>query len=61
MLLFIKDMIIWDTLYCTQENYSFFDVCTTVKPVLSSHSKKDKTKVLMANGSLMKVNTFDLH
>ena len=40
----------------------------TVKPVLSGHSKIDKTKVLMANGSLMKVesiaeccNTFDLH
>ena len=46
---------------------------STVKPVLSGHSKKDKTKVLKANGSLMKVgsiaecskrafcNTFDLH
>ena len=45
----------------------------TVKFVLSGHSKKDKTKVLMAIGSLMKVksiaecsfgaycNTFDLH
>ena len=45
----------------------------TVKPVLSGHSKIDKTKVLMTNGSLMKVesiaesskrafcNTFDLH
>ena len=27
----------------------------TVKPILSGHSKIDKTKVLMANGSLMKV------
>ena len=45
-------------------------VQTTVKPVLSSHSKIDKTKVLMRNGILMKVesiaecspcNTFDLH
>ena len=27
---------------------------TTVKPVLSGHSKIDKTKVLMENGSLMK-------
>ena len=46
---------------------------TTVKPVLSDHFKKDKTKVLKTNGSLMKVesivecslgafcNTFDLH
>ena len=35
----------------TDEDY------TTVKPVLSSHSKIDKTKVLMANGSLMKVES----
>ena len=41
---------------------------TTVKSVLSGHLKIDKTKVLMENGSLMKVeiiaeccNTFDLH
>ena len=27
----------------------------TVKPVLSGHSKIDKTKVLKTNGSLMKV------
>ena len=41
----------------------------TVKPVLSGHSKIDKTKVLKTNGSLMKVesiaeafcNAFDLH
>ena len=45
----------------------------TVKPVLSGHSKIDKTKVLKTNGRLMKVesivecskrafcNTFDLH
>ena len=45
----------------------------TVKPVLSGHSKTDKTKVLKTNGNLMKVesiaecslgalcNTFDLH
>ena len=44
-----------------------------VIPVLSGHSKRDKTKVLTKNGSLMKVesiaecslgsfcNTFDLH
>ena len=47
---------------------------STVKPVLSSHSKIDKTKILMTNGSLIKFesiaessplgvlcNTFDLH
>ena len=45
----------------------------TVEPVLSGYSKKDKTKVLNTNGSLMKFesiaecsleafcNTFDLH
>ena len=46
---------------------------STVKPVLSGHSKIDKTMVLKTNDSLMKVesiaecslgafcNTFDLH
>ena len=46
---------------------------STVKSVLSSHSKTDKTKILMTNGNLMKVqsvaecslgafcNMFDLH
>ena len=29
----------------------------TVKPVLSGHSKKDKTKILMTNGRLMKVES----
>ena len=39
----------------------------TVRPVLSCHLKIDKTKILMTNDSLMKVesiaecNTFDLH
>ena len=30
---------------------------TTVKPFLSGHSKIDKTKILMTNGSLMKVKS----
>ena len=30
---------------------------STVKPVLSGHSKIDKTKILMTNGSLMKVES----
>ena len=47
---------------------------STVKPVLNGHSIIDKTKILMTNGSLLKVesiaecspfgafrNTFDLH
>ena len=32
-------------------------IACTVKPVLSAHSKIDKTKILMANGSLMKVKS----
>ena len=32
-----------------------FEVSYTVKPVLNCHSRIDKTKALMANGSLMKV------
>ena len=30
---------------------------TTVKPVLNGHSKIDKTKIFMTNGSLMKVES----
>ena len=49
------------------------DMTITVKSVLSGYSKIDKTKVLMTNGCLLKVesiaecslgafcNTFDLH
>ena len=32
-------------------------ISTTVKPVLSGHSKIGKTMILMANGSLMKVES----
>ena len=61
---------------CAIHAYSVLPIhlWTTVKPVLSGHLKIDKTKVLMENGSLMKVesfaecsplgafcNTFDLH
>ena len=48
-------------------NNCIFIYCT-VKPVYNSHSKIDNTKILMVNGSLVKVesigafsNTFDLH
>ena len=40
-----------------------FELCmakvksNTVKPVLSGHSKIDKTKILMTNGSLMKIES----
>ena len=33
------------------------EIYSTVKPVLSSHSKIDITKILMTNGSLMKVKS----
>ena len=54
-------------------NQTYISKTYTVKPVLSSQSKIDKTKVFKTNGSLMKVksiaecslgeffNTFDLH
>ena len=33
------------------------EITITAKPVLSGHSKIDKTKVLMTNGGLMKVKS----
>ena len=47
--------------------YGGDSVVITVKPVLSGHSKIDKTKILMTKGSLMKVESiaecspFDMH
>ena len=35
----------------------FFFISNTVKPMLSGHSKIDKPKILMTNGSLMKVES----
>ena len=64
---FFKEFLL--LLFFSQRLNGYF----TVKPVLSGHSKIDKTKVLKTNGSLMKVesiaecslgafcNTFDLH
>ena len=56
----------WALMYSCKILYAFL---ASVKPVLSGHSKIDKTKILMANDSLMKVAsiaecspwTFDLH
>ena len=42
--------------YCTLSGFPV-EKQHTVKPVLSGHSKIDKTKVLMTNGSLMKVES----
>ena len=39
----------------TPQNRKYMSLINTVKPALSSHSKKDKTKILITNGSLMKV------
>ena len=38
-------------------NATYEETDGTVKPVLSGHSKRDKTKVLKTNGSLMKVES----
>ena len=50
--------------YYVQHSSPFFylvklqhSIVSTVKPVLSSHSKIDKTKILKTNGSLMKVES----
>ena len=41
----------------TPQNRKLMLVVNTVKHVLSSHSKTDKTKILRTNGSLMKVES----
>ena len=56
---------------CNHVNGAMGRFKDTVKPVLSGHSKLEKTKILMTNGSLMKAesiqslgafcNIFDLH
>ena len=40
---------------CLIEKLLMRTTTNTVKPVLSGHSKIDKTKILKTNGSLMKV------
>ena len=40
-----------------QNQYVPHLIYTTVKPVLSGHTKIEKTKILMTNGSLMKVKS----
>ena len=42
--------------YFLNKFFKRYVVCTA-KPVLSSYSKIDKTKILMTNGSLMKVES----
>ena len=43
--------------YSATDGKIFYKLPVTVKPVLSGHSKIDKTKNLMTNGSLMKVKS----
>ena len=58
------------TLYASEDEFMWLFDAYTVKPVLSNHSKIDKTNGLKTYVSLMKVqsiakrafcNTFDLH
>ena len=42
---------------CTEFSIGLTSVQPTVNPVLSGHLKNDKTKVLMENGILMKVES----
>ena len=46
--------VLYKTLSCQKQPYQ---TVHTAKPVLSGHSKIDKTKILMTNGSLMKVES----
>ena len=46
---------VWRTVAWTKRSVVLFWYAHTVEPVLSGHSKIDKTKVLKTNGSLMNV------
>ena len=46
-----------DELSVKPDQLASYTVLCTVKPVLSGHSKIDKTKILMTNGSLMQVES----
>ena len=50
---------VWSLTHAKVRTFIKYDIKSTytVKPVLSGHSKIDKTKGLMANGSLMKVES----
>ena len=43
--------------YIDRLHFDHFYVKNTVKPALSGHSKIDKTKILMTDDSLMKVES----
>ena len=64
---------IWSSVYLDHFSSLQIDKVRTIKPVLSGHSKIDKTKVFKTNGRLMQVesiaecslgafcNSFDLY
>ena len=64
-LLFLSSFVIYQFFY--HRFVIFFFSKSTVKPVLSGHSKIHKTKIVMINSGLMEFertaecNTFDLH
>ena len=53
----LKAWNLFDIRHCvnTSSNYKAFYFLK--EEILSGHSKKDKTKILMTNGSLMKVES----
>ena len=46
-----------DTYIISYAGHFSVEIYSTVKPVLSGHSKIDKTNILMTNGSLMMVES----
>ena len=52
-----RDFLRQQPILMTSKTNSWMYKESTVKPVLSSHSKIDKTEVLKTNGSLMKVKS----
>ena len=51
----------WQYWQCQRSEWADSSIVNTVKPVLSGHWKVDKSKVLMTNGSLMKVENIAEH
>ena len=48
-------VVLWSVNVAFPGHIHLFLYKGTIKPILSCHSKKDKIKILMTNGSLMKV------
>ena len=56
-IVFDQYVYVYVELWSTIDGFQTLILQVTVKPVLSAHSKKDKTKILKTNGSLMKVES----